>query len=57
MLLSALGPLVVYSAVLDVYSRNPQTVFSREERLDSLDQSGLPAALTESLWAGLHGHA
>jgi HD-like signal output (HDOD) protein len=119
-LLSALGPLVVYGAVLDVYSRNPhvtpsgalfvdligelapglslhiarewqssarllaaldghpdepltaarhvgelfgtvsllesQTIISRDERLRCLGESGLPAALVESLWEGMHGH-
>lgn len=34
-----------------------QTVISRDERLDSLNAAGLPSALTESLWRGLHGHA
>jgi HD-like signal output (HDOD) protein len=117
--LSALGPLVVYSAVLDVYSRNPdfqpngmlcvelirqlasglslhiarqwqssarllaaldnqpeelltaarhageligtasflesQTVIARDERLQILNEGGLPATFVESLWAGLHG--
>lgn len=119
-LLSALGPLVVYSAVLDVYARNPtlhpdgmlcvaligelapglslhiardwqssarllaaldgdpeemltisrhvgelfgtlsfleaQTVMSRDERLEVLDEAGLDAPLADSLWGGLHGN-
>ncbi len=118
-LLSALGPLVVYSALVDVYARNPmfpanaslgieligelaaglslhiaedwqssprllaalddapgefltaarhigelfgtlsfleaQTVISRETRLESLSESGLPQQLTQQLWEGLHG--
>jgi len=118
-LLSALGPLVVYSALVDVYARNPafppngslgieligelgpglslhiagdwqssarlvaalddasgefltaarhvgellgtlsflesQTVITREARLETLSESGLPVELTRYLWEGLHG--
>jgi hypothetical protein len=118
-LLSALGPLVVYSALVDVYARNSkfppngslgieligelatglslhiagdwqsstrlvaalddapgefltaarhvgelfgtlsflesQTVITREARLETLSESGLPVELTRYLWEGLHG--
>ncbi len=118
-LLSALGPLVVYSALMDVYARNPmfppngslgvelicelaaglslhiaadwqsstrllaalddapgefltaarhvgelfgtlsflelQTVITRDARLESLSESGLPEELTLALWEGLNG--
>jgi hypothetical protein len=120
-LLSALGPLVVHSALVDVYARNPmfppngnlgveligelaaglslhiardwqssprllaaladapaefltaarhvgelsgslsflesQTVITRDVRLESLSEAGLPVELTQCLWEGLHGSA